>query len=432
MAIYYYAEFLTDVAKITVIYVPIMMAITHIVDAFSVPYAGNLIQKTQMRWGRFRSWLLVIPLLTCVFFTLTFTNLPLSSGLKMVSLCLVYMIAHVSLNFAFNGHLGLISVLTHDVKERLRLSARNVQFGMASTVLFSVAVVPLLLLLRGRYGDSLGFFCTLLLLGVIQVIGYWNLFFQTRNSERYDPDIKSVPSSHLNIAGMVNQIFSNVPLILLMVADCMVNLGIFSLSTLAVYYFKCVTGDKSFMVYYTLFLGLATFASTILGPYVVKIIGKKFTYLFGGVYGVIGYTLLRHHGELGPWIYTIIVCATVLGAGVSSPIRHAMYMDTAEYGYYKTGKNASAFIVSMFTLPVKIGVALATTLATAGLAVIGYKEDMVYTAAFNSRLMDIICYIPLGCGLFSFLVMLFYPLSSKKLAKCMEANAQKRAEANAR
>ena len=431
MAINYYSAFLTNVALISAAHVAIMMFITHVVDAFSVPYAGSLIQRTQMRWGRFRSWLLVIPLSTCIFFTLTFTNLPLSYGLKVVFLCLVYMIAHVSLNFAFNGHLGLISILTKTVEDRLNLSARNIQFGMASQILFSIAVIPLLLGLRGKYGDSLGFFYTLLILGIFQIIGYWNVFFQTKDRETYQTDIKIDPSSKMNIKDMLNQIFGNVPLILLMVADCMVNLGIFALSTFAFYYFTYVTGDESFMTYYTLFLGLATFTSTFIGPYMVKFIGKKATYMFGGAYGVIGFLILRQYGDMGPWIYTGIVCATVLGTGVSSPIRHAMYMDTAEYGFFKTGKDASGFIVSMFTLPVKIGIALATTLANVGLHLIGWEADMVTTPEFIGRLMDIICYIPLACGFFAFFIMLFYPLTSKKLAMCMEANAVKRAEANA-
>ena len=76
----------------------------------------------------------------------------------------------------------------------------------------------------------------------------------------------------------------------------------------------------------------------------------------------------------------------MLGAGTSYPIRQAMYMDAAEYGYYKTGKDASAFIVSMFTLPTKIAIALAITIANYGLAFIGYVANMASTPEFMSRL----------------------------------------------
>jgi hypothetical protein len=57
------------------------------------------------------------------FFHLSFTNLPLSNTLKVIYLTVAYIIGHVSLNFAFNAHIGFISVLTKDaVKDCVFLS----------------------------------------------------------------------------------------------------------------------------------------------------------------------------------------------------------------------------------------------------------------------------------------------------------------------
>ncbi len=141
LAIQYYTIFLTDVALIRLIHIPAIIFITHIVDAFSIPVSGVLIQNTRFRWGQYRSWLLLPPLATSVFFTLTFTNLPLSYGIKIVYLSMAYMIAHVCLNFAYNAQLGLISVVAKSVKERMRMSTRNVQYGMASQIIYSYFVL---------------------------------------------------------------------------------------------------------------------------------------------------------------------------------------------------------------------------------------------------------------------------------------------------
>jgi Na+/melibiose symporter-like transporter len=59
LALQYYMIFLTDVALIKLAHVPVIMFITHIVDAFSIPVSGVLIQRSQFRWGQFRSWLLL-------------------------------------------------------------------------------------------------------------------------------------------------------------------------------------------------------------------------------------------------------------------------------------------------------------------------------------------------------------------------------------
>ena len=430
LALNYYSVFLTDVAMIAAAHVSVIMFITHIVDAFSVPFSGSIIQKSNMRWGRFRSWLLFIPVSTCIFFTLTFTNLTVLDYFpKMIFLSAAYMIAHVSLNFAFNAHLGMISVLATDVNDRLKLSSRNMQWGMASQVLFSILVIPMLIFFRGNISDTWGFFYTTLILGVIQVLGYWNLFFQSKGYEKPIPKEEHVSASKVSLGEMLMNVVANPPLLLIMVADCFLNLAIFSLSTLAWYYFTYVTGDEGWMKQYTLFLGIATFAATLIGPQLVKYMGKKKLYIFAGIYGIVGYIVLRFFGASSPYVYTAIICLAVLGSGSSNPIRHAMYMDTAEYGYYKTGKDASAFILSMFTLPVKIGIALATTLATAGLAFIGYEANMAPTPEFVKSLMDIICFIPAGCSFLMVVIMSFYPLSDSKLSEVMEANAKKRAEA---
>ena len=84
--------------------------------------------------------------------------------------------------------------------------------------------------------------------------------------------------------------------------------------------------------------------------------------------------------------------------------------------------------MSMVSLPGKISIWLATTVAAGGLTLIGYEANQAVTEAFKSSLMNIICFVPIACSLMTITVMMFYSLSDKKLAMYMEANAKKRAE----
>ena len=107
-------------------------------------------------------------------------------------------------------------------------------------------------------------------------------------------------------------------------------------------------------------------------------------------------------------------------------------MDAAEYGYYKTGKDASAFIMSMFTLPTKIAIMIATSGAGYGLALIGFEANVEQTPEVLNNMMHIICFIPAASGFLAFLIMLFYSLKDDRLAEIMEANAKKKAEIEAK
>lgn len=425
----YYTIFLTDVARISAIHMGFIMLVGGTIDTISIFISGSIIQKTQMRWGQFRSWFLFIPVTTCIFFTLSFTNLPLSYFTKIVFFTLTFIIGHISLNFSFNAHLGFISVLSTNLQDRLRISVRNIQFGMASQIVFSLGVLELLYYLCGQSTLTMGYFSTVAILGVFQMFGYWNLFYQTRDIEKCDPTKKLDSSRKISIWEMLSQLFKNRQLMLLMSADVMSQLGLFSLMGFAVFFLKYIAGNEEWMRYHTLSTGIISFITALYAPVVINYLGKKKTYLFATAWGVLGYFLLRGFGAMSQYHFTAIVCLGMLLLGTAGPMRQAMYMDAAEYGYYKTGKDASAFIMSMFTIPIKIAASLAGALTGFGLGLIGYKAEMEVTEQFAGSLMDIICYIPAGCGIIAILLMVFYSLTDTNMEKIMAANKLKRAEA---
>jgi len=428
LALYYYPIFLSDVALISMAIIAPLMVVTHVVDAVSVPVSGIIIQKTQLRWGQFRSWLLFIPLLTCVFFTLTFTNLPLSSGLKIVCLGGVYMIAHISLNFAFNGHIGLISVLSRDAKTRARLAARNVQYTTFGMVLYSIVAIPLLLYFIKISGDTRGYIYTVAVLGVLQVIGYWNLFWRTRDYDRYDPDKKLNPLFQISAGELLSQIKGNRQLKILMGAECLRYSGMFALIALAAYYFKYVTGDENWMLQYALYTAIGTFLGGMAGPWFIRRFGRKPMYICACICGAIGYLVLYKFGLDGPLTYTLIISCASFGINLISPAIQAMYMDTAEYGFNRTGKNANAFILSMNTLPIKIGILVALAIIPLAMHFMDYVADMTPTPEFIASLMKLIAFLPLTCVLLAMIIISFYTLTDAEVAEYMKANAKVREE----
>jgi Na+/melibiose symporter-like transporter len=262
------------------------------------------------------------------------------------------------------------------------------------------------------------------ILAVIQVLGYWFLFYQIKDYDKYDPT-KNL-SNRMSLKEMAQQVIGNKHLRTLMSADIVSYLGIFSLQAVAVYYFKYIIENEQYMKPYSLSFALASFASTLIGPKVVGILGKKNTYLFASIWGTAGFIVLRMFGLNSAYIYIVIIVVSTLGAGVNGPVRQAMYMDAAEYGFYKTGKDASAIIMSMFTLPIKIAIALAGTIVTAGLNFIGFVPNTAPTDEVINSLMNLICYLPAGAGFLAFAIIVFYSLTDDRLSEIMEANAAKR------
>ena len=120
-----------------------------------------------------------------------------------------------------------------------------------------------------------------------------------------------------------------------------------------------------------------------------------------------------------------------MGYALGLAIGPAMYMDAAEYSNFKTGKDCSAFVMSMFTLPIKIGTAMATTIIGYGLAGIGFSAGMASTPEFVDSLLKLISYAPATVCILAAVLMSFYKLNDKAVAGYMAANAKRRSEAAA-
>ena len=109
----------------------------------------------------------------------------------------------------------------------------------------------------------------------------------------------------------------------------------------------------------------------------------------------------------------------------------AMYMDTAEYGFYKTGKDCSAFIMSMSILPIKIGIAIGGGVIGYGLAIIGYSPAAEVTPELVSGIMKLVSLVPAAFCVIPFFIMIFYNLTDTKVAEFVAVNTKKRAGAQA-
>jgi GPH family glycoside/pentoside/hexuronide:cation symporter len=192
------------------------------------------------------------------------------------------MIAHISLNFAYNAHLGLISVLAKGSE-----GGCASQHGITSSVWearYHICYFVLTILYKlSANSTTWGYFYTVGILAVIQVFGYWFLCYQIRDYERYDPDKNLDPYRHWTNLEMVKQIIVNRPLLTILCADIFINIGVYSLQTLAVYYFKYAAQNELLMKPYSLSLSLAVFASAFISPKVVSSLARKIPTLCRGM-----------------------------------------------------------------------------------------------------------------------------------------------------
>jgi Na+/melibiose symporter-like transporter len=344
----------------------------------------------------------------------------MSTGMKMVWLIITYIINRLSINSLSIAHLSFISV-SKNTQERLWLSARNIQFGIAATIIIA-AIIPVVIHFYAVNFASLLFY-TALILAMLQFLGYWNLFYLSGVYEKYDPDINK-PSNKMSIEDLFTQVFGNSQLLILMVSDMIVIVGSLAVTMLAPYYFKHVTGDKDWVLYFSPAFLITGLLSALIAPYIILKFGKKKVYLFSLSWGVLCFIFLRIFGDSGPYIFTGIICTGGILSGFIAPMRQAMYMDVSEFGFNKTGKDVTAYIMSLHKMSLGIGGALAMAVVPFGLKILGFIPDMPVTDQFINGLMNMICFIPIVCGVIAVSLMSFYSLTDDKVVKIMEAHSK--------
>lgn len=427
-AVTYYAYFLTDIIRINAAVVGIMLLIARIGDAISVPVSGAVIQRTQLKWGQFRSWLLVASPLTAIFFILMFIDFNIGTTAKAVFFCIVYILGHTGFNFSYNGHLSLISVLGQTPLDRVNLSTKKAQFQTLSGVAFALTFMPL----AGFFGggnEAKGFLYTMILFAILQVVGALWTFNVTKGYETYDPNKSLGGGMGLTFGEMMQQIISNSQLLIIMLADTLRFTAMFGIMGLLSYYFAYVVGDLN-LITIGIFMGtFGTFVGSLFALSISKRIGKKKTYILSCSISIIAFVLMRLLGDNYMTFIGIYFIASV-GFILSMSLGPAMYMDAAEYGFYKTGKDGTAFIMAMFSMPIKIGVALSGAVIGFGLAAIGYDPTAIVTPEFTKSMMNLIALLPAICCLGSLLLITFYKLDERAMEKYSQANASVREASN--
>jgi sugar (glycoside-pentoside-hexuronide) transporter len=413
MEVFFFAAFLTDFAKIPVAVAGTVLMVTSIFDIVWVPTAGVILEKSSMRWGRYRSWLLIGPPLAAVFFVLQFSKI----GTPTTNAILVsvgFIVSHLIWNIFYAGHIAMNNSMTTVREERISMASSRGMFNALGAIAFSMIGAKTIEQL-GSGNQAMGCTLTVVISGVLMILCYWALFALTKDYA-YHPgaDTAAEKKDKMPIAEMLGQILVNPPLIGLMLAEVGRYLGRFIIFGMAFYYFKYVVNNLGVIaIFFTGLNVVCFFGAMITGP-LAKRFGERNTYILSLSLFIAGLMIvwLLPMNHLS---FMVVMFVAYLGYGMPDALGVAMYSATVDYGEWKTGKNARGFIMSLISFPIKTAIFVRSVVITSVLVSAGYVADMAPTPELITGIKNGIALVPalfIAAGLV--IIVLLYRITPQK------------------
>ena len=419
MEIFFFAAFLTDYAKIPVAIAGTVLMVTSIIDIVWVPTAGIIIEKSSMRWGRYRSWLLIGPPLAVLFFTLQF----LKFGDPMMNAILIsigFTFSHLIWNIFYAAHVAMNNSLSTVREDRIAMASNRGMFNAAGSIVFSMVGAKCIQLLGGD-NQALGCTLTVIVSGILMTFCYWTIFSLTKEYA-YHPKAgdQATAKDKMSVIEMFKQIIINPPLIGLMLAELGRYLGRFIIFGLAFYYFKYVVSNLGMIAVFFTGLNIVSFFGAMATGPIAKKIGERNTYIASLSLFIAGLLIV--------WLFPMnhisfmaVMFVAYLGYGMPDTLGVAMYSATVDYGEWKTGKNARGFIMSLISFPIKAAIFIRSVIITGILVSAGYVADMAPTPELISGIKNGIALVPalfIGVGLI--ITVILYRITPEKHKQMQE------------
>lgn len=414
----YIVYFAIDIALVPAVAMGTAMTVATVCDAFSVPISGAIMNKIKLKWGQFRSWILIAAPIASGICILLFQNFNFSTGLKTFYYSALYILMFIFINLAWTGHMGLINKITRIPEERIKLSSAKAQLESVSAVLVALITLPLINFI-GKDNESFGFSAVVAIYAVFNIVFYYLVAFLFKDYDK--PETEAVETKQtqetkdtkVSVMDMLKQIFCNRPLFTLLVSDTLRKGARNFMLGLAMYFFKYVCQNPNMQTTYLTTLSIVFVISSFAAPYIAVRLGTKKTYiLFNAIYAC-GVFAARFAGGNAVF-FILLVAIGYTGHCANQALSPSLFSDCAKYALEKTGKDTTAFIMSLVQLPYKLG-AVIGSFASFGLAKIGYDAAKEVTASQITGINNLITIVPAVMLAFSVLFMtVFYNIKDQK------------------
>ena len=426
----YLLFFYTDIYGLNEVDVSVMFLVGNIANVIWDPIVGTLIDKSNPKLGKYRSYLVYVGIPLSGFAILCFWDGYAPSLLYAYVTYIAMTLLYTFINVPYGA---LNSALTRDTNEITILT--SVRMFLANCGGLAVGSgLPLLIAhftnekSEGLPKDPKAWFITMAIYGVVGLLLLLFCFSQCK--ERVVMDAKE--SEDVKVSDLFTEFLRNKPLriiaLFFITAFAMMSIG----NAAGAYFVNSNLHGTPEQL--SLFMGLGSAPAFIFMPLVPAIkraIGKRNMFFAFLSIAIIGMAALYIIAKMDNPNMTLIYIAQFIkstGVIVATGYMWALVPEVISYGEYTSGKRIAGIVNALTGLFFKAGMTLGSVVAPAVLAYVCYdKTTVIQTALAEEGILWLVCVIPAFLLAIAMIIISKYELTDEKIDeinKAIEARAK--------
>ena len=416
----YLFYFYTDVLGLPNAMAGIIYAIGSFWDAGTDPIMGYLADRTRTRWGRYRPYLLFVPIPMAFGYLLLLWH---PGDMSITALGIVALIGQLIFRLLFTmastPYSALMARMTSNSEDRAGMAGARMVFAYLGA--FSVVALAGGLL-ENADSDREAFMSLAVISGILATVIFWICFAICR-----EPPEGDAQAPNLTIKQSFVSLRQNTPFLVVFAAVVLMTAGTTVIGKTMIYFFEYQMGDRNGAQIALMAFGLTGLLVIPFWTFVTLKTSKRLVWMVGSFFLSLALLAFLVNPATSQNMVILNYIAMSFGAGAFAITFWGMLPDTVEYGEWKTGHRVESMVFGFATFAQKSAVALSALILGVLLDVIGYQAGIVQSEETLSGLRMIIVFVPLAGVVTSVACIYFYPLSPQRHADIV-AELQSRAQ----
>ncbi|HKL93821.1 MAG TPA: MFS transporter [Clostridia bacterium] len=430
----YQAQFYNKTMAADLGIIGIIMLVAKLISSFADPYIGSLIDRSNLKGGKLRPWILVSLVPFLILSVVIFVVVPFRGIALYCYIFITFLLWSIAMSFADIPSQGMLAMLSPQPDDRNKIAGiANLLKSIGTAT--ALVIVPVVCILTQSEGGAIGRFeyiVSAIAIGLIGCVLFSLIFFVNRERVPYQ-------SSNVKMKDMFVMLKNNKPLMLLFISAILgfgrgigtaIQLQVAAVLVGDVNLFGMTLGGENTVVILGVTSAVSSIISMALVPSMTKKWGEKKVFIGMAIYGL-AITLLAFIMFVSGVrsLISILIMLFFIGLmyGPHSFLPMVMVADCVDYYELKSGKRTEGAHYAVLSLSIKLSTALAVAGGLIMISLSGYNAGMTeFTTATENVVYFTYVLIPgIGCILAA-IPIFFYKLVGANKKKVVLELAERR------